>query len=554
MNREDLQKLPIEELKKIAMEKAQAPAQPDIESLRQMPIEDLRAMAMQKAAMVAPDQSSIGDQARTFAESAGQALTLGYVPQIKAGIAEGVEEIGDFFTGDQTPDESYTQRRDRYIKELKDLQAQNPEASTAGTVTGTLASLFVPGGAAAKGAGALSKIGRAGAIGAGMGFLANPEDVEGEVGLQLKERLKGGLKGGATGAVLGGAIEGASKIVRGLRNSPKVLEGRALERAIESLGPSKTKMTNLSARPGRIDQMGKILLDEKVVDIGDDFASIAQKAQGKVDEVGREIGDLYSQSDRILAEVSTQGLPLDKIKKLGSTRINSEQLADSLVREVNKSMKNLAGSGQIRRAVKRVADDIRGGSTNKSLSETLDLRKSVDEMINFSRRNAELKGVEEVLYNFRTKLNDKIEQRLGVIDDVIGTKGAPEKLKELNKRYSVFKEAADIAKDAADGAKKNRSFSLTDYLTGGAIGGVFGSLPGMIAGAVINKAARKYGRAGSAKAMMKVAEILKNNPTALGRYSQVLTDAASKNTDEFIKAFIKLQKSDPEFYLKLKEP
>lgn len=189
-------------------------------------------------------------------ESAGDVVTLGYAPQIKAGLVEAVHSIpfmperskllagltrplsevvsGEAFK-DLKPLGSYTETRDQSIKDATALKDANPTASKVGTIAGLVAA------GAAGGSGATSLLGQ-GAKGAITAAAMNPGDKEGEISpLQLEQRGKQAAAGGLTALLLGGLGAGAAKIAPKLQSS----ESKAAQLAMD-LGSTGERPMGLS--------------------------------------------------------------------------------------------------------------------------------------------------------------------------------------------------------------------------------------------------------------------------------------------------------------------
>jgi len=125
------------------------------------------------------DPKKMAGEAEAAIQGFGTTATLGYLPQIQAGLEPVTDKLFSFFTGkDAAPDErSYVQRRDAHIDRGERLGQEHPTASMLGKGAGIGTSLLIPGAAAAKGSGLLAKMGLAGLMGAAY----NPGDVKGEV-------------------------------------------------------------------------------------------------------------------------------------------------------------------------------------------------------------------------------------------------------------------------------------------------------------------------------------------------------------------------------------
>lgn len=187
---------------------------------------------------------STGDALQTFAEGAADMSTLGYRPQVQAGIESAVaslpggpdavnRQLREQGFDVQDPGEGYVAARDRIISGSKKRAEENPEAA----MLGSLAGLVGPSAgvsiakAAGRGAKALGAGRGLGAIlgGTATGAAYNPGDVEGELsGLQLKERLGGAAIGGGIPAVNVAARAGAQKLARGV--------GKKISNAVGTIG------------------------------------------------------------------------------------------------------------------------------------------------------------------------------------------------------------------------------------------------------------------------------------------------------------------------------
>lgn len=166
-------------------------------------------------------------------EGFGETATLGYLPQIQAGI----EKILPNPTADadaklkamgiDVPEQSYVQMRDENIARQGQLAKQNPGASMAGKGAGIVASMAMPLPGAAMG-----KVARSALQGGITGAAYNPGDVKGEVNpLQLEERAPNAALGtlfGTAGGLAGkgiGALANKSRMVDRVKDSANLSKG-----------------------------------------------------------------------------------------------------------------------------------------------------------------------------------------------------------------------------------------------------------------------------------------------------------------------------------------
>lgn len=208
---------------------------------------------------------------------AAQGLTFGFGDEIAAGV-QGLIPGGDDY-------ETALRKRRR---DFANAQADNPNAYVAGDVGGSVAGALIPGGAAVRGAGLLSRVGRGAALGGAGGALRGAGD-----GTDAESRASGALRGGATGAALGGGLTGLGS---GLRAGGD-LTNRGLDNVV---GAVSQTVDNLRASPlGRTLQPRGVSgratralapMSDDLVDAGTDYLAtkgpLGRRAAGA-------IGDFY---------------------------------------------------------------------------------------------------------------------------------------------------------------------------------------------------------------------------------------------------------------------
>jgi hypothetical protein len=240
-------------------------------------------------------------QAQTFLESAGKGITLGYLPQIQAGVEKATDFVSSFipgsatntdkklreqgFTIDQQGD-TYLEKRDQNIARQAEQAEAYPMTAMAGEVGGAIVSGIATGGLGSKvqAASRLKRIGQAAKVGAVYGALANPGDVEGELNvLQVGERAKGAVKGALTGAILQGGVESFGKARMMLKESARAKE---IEQAVDTTSQvlkntAKNIKNNIdnALNPKRVEDFDDILKVLKENNITDDISKIPESLE-----------------------------------------------------------------------------------------------------------------------------------------------------------------------------------------------------------------------------------------------------------------------------------
>lgn len=425
-----------------------------------------------------------GRVAQTALESFGNMATFGNLAQLQAGVAkllpdpgrEVDEELRSQGFTVQGPDTSYVAERDANIRRREALEAENPRAALAGKAAGFAATIPVLGGGsvAATTAGRAAQAARGGAI---AGALTNPGDTAGEVASPLSEltqRAKQSATGAATGAVFQAGLEKVAAPVA--RAVGQKLGGSAERMATKALSPTKGQLEKLQAS-GQEQKLGRMLLDEGAIPAGGRTSAILRRVSERKESVGEKIGEILGSAG-------------DKKLISGKVIANNLKQADEFVDVAA----GIPGAEGLAGRAEKMLQTIRSRG-QMSVKDAHQLRKQVDKLINFSKRNDELRGVEPQLYAIRTELNNAIQS---VMNRFPGKQG--EQLKRLNAAYSKLAEAERIAEGGVARAGANRTISLTDTIA--AMGGLASGGPGLaVAAGAANKLARTYGRTTAARGL-----------------------------------------------------
>lgn len=509
-------------------------------------------------------QKSMSEEAKSspveaFAQSFGNAATFGYLPQIQAITEPAIQGAIDLVTGDNTDqalkergfdvqspkEDSYVQRRDKYIASQEQLAKENPVANIAGGVTGSIASGIATGGALGKLLGTAGKtsnfIGRAkeaAKTGAAIGAIRNPGDTEGEVNLiQVGDRLKNAASDAATGLVVQGGLEGAKKVGEGIKHSGKAIKTFSQMKALKGSG-AMLKDFRKALGNKKAGELGQSVIDEGLIKYGDDVADIAKNSEKALKESGGRIGAIYNKADEITSITS------DDIK-----RLNNDFLDEASER--------LSGTVDGKQVAQKLDDILSTLSENKNptFSELRKLRASIDDQINYSKATQDLPKYQDELLHLRNKVQELVKKKIGDVNPSLG-----KELSKENKRFSNIAEITKIAKDKMAREESNAAMGLRERISGGvgavvggmigsSMGGPLGTLTGAAIGnklgAISTKVARQYGTPFVALTANKVARALEKNQDALGKFSKPLIESAS-NPEKFV-ATVNMLMKDPDF-------
>lgn len=562
VNLESLSEDQINELvaKKIAM---RIPETAQADSLESMSEDEINNLVAQKVKR----QSGQDRPGQAALAGFGNAASFGYLPQLQAGVEKGVDYLFSDNTDeklrsqgfDVAPDPSYVETRDQYIKDNQSLQESNPYASIAGGVVGGIASGIATGGALGLGAKTATmgaRLGAAAKTGAVIGAVRNPSDKEGEIDpVQFLDRVKNASFDAATGIILQGGMETIGKAANIIKNSSKTLKSWSQVQSFKAAGPIKSEF-NKAFKGKKVAELGQTMIDKKIIAMGDDITDIAKKAEIIKAETGNKIGKIYEGVDDALDAIDPIKLTPEQTRSLVTSEIDLGNFANAYKANLIKRFKGLSGSSTIVARISKELDDI-AVNGKVSLKKLQEVRRSIDEQINFSKSTQELKGVQEELLNMRNKLQDIAKQRILAVDKINGTSMARD-LGRANKDYSNLSDISRVAQSKMAGDASNAAFGLRERMSGGTgavVGGMMAGAPGAaiggITGAITTKAARAYGSPMIAIASNRVARALENNKALLGKFSDPILKAAT-SPKEFVTA-VELMMKDPEFKAKVQK-
>lgn len=454
-----------------------------------------------------------------------EALSRG---DLKAVSTEGLQHLHDSAV---TP-----QSQQPYVLNLKETDARWRETLSPQNMNQMAANFVLPqvGGLAAQGLNRAGRVALSSLLGAGSGAAA---PVEGEKGtpelIPSPERVQNMKLGGALGLGTGAVAEGASQLL-GLVGGKAA--NRAGEKAAKAMGVDKpaAKVMINKYGPDSVRKLGQKALHEKLIPVFGTAEKIGDRASSVKKEVGEELGALIDSAD-------AAGAP--KV----SAAMEALKLSDDP--EIVK-LKKIPGMEGIAERVDRVLNTLYSNGDELSLRGAQELRRDIDQTINFAKKSEELKGVQPYLYKIRDALNDAMNDSVNQIQGENSNA-----LRAINRRYSDLARIEEVANKRLAGDLANRAIGLTDTIAGAggaSVGATMGSATGIpgaafiggLAGAGGNKLARTYGPALDARTSNLIANLLGagnsglsgvlGSPGASTLAVEALLDKARKNQDNAI--------------------
>lgn len=490
----------------------------------------------------------------------GEGATLGYLPQLQAAG----EQVIDFFTpepesdrllkeqGFKLPEEpGYIESRDAFIQRGQQLQDEAPVAFGVGQVAGGLAAT-APLGAAVTMKGAA-------VTGAAYGALQNPGDIEGELSpLQLDKRIKNTAYGALTGLLAQGGVKAIAKASQAIRSAPGAIKTLAEARAAKATGMIYKDIKKMHS-PEQARAIGRVLLDKKLIHAGEDVADVAKKTFIERQNIGNQVGELFSDADKILLK-SSKTATGTTAKVLNKSRINLSDFAKSHARVLKRRLRGRVGATDAQSSLNKMLEEIGDSGNNVGLRKLHEIRQSIDKQINWGKATKDLPLVQQELKVIRKQLDNMAKARFRAVDRLAGGKRVAQ-LNKINKEYSAMATANDIAQDHAKRLLGNRFLGMSEQIGGGAgatigtmVGGPAGGVVGGMAGIGMARFARQYGSPIVAKTADRVAKMLEGpeGKKALGAYADDLIQKLASDPKEFVLA-IQALRNDPDFKRRVKK-
>lgn len=443
------------------------------------------------------------------AQGAAQGASLGFADELM-GMAGSLMTPNNKGSTEQVLN-SYQTMRDKQRQDVAKAQKDNPMTYGAGMLGGTMASNMIPGMGIARGAKAATSIAKATGQGlaAGIGENVNPDELG-------EDALKGAALGGVGQTVIGGLGKMASAF------TPSALKGFAERRAVKAAtGQNVAALRkaaniskeggNLADAEGKIQRMGRDILDEGALDAFDSVRDLSPKLGAARQKYGQEIGDIGTKIDE-LAPKSVDGKKMSEALLEYAAKIApsgpGEKLQNALMKEASRFEK----TGQM------------GFEDAQAFKDTFKY-KATDP--------SSILGNQDVTNKVRQVIGQGQEDAAGALTSRPGLEGLLDQYKNAKKKYGSFAGSEAAATGRAVSDLSNRFVSPSDYAAGAtaaatsAMAGDPSAIKGAIAMAA-NKISRERGSSVAALTADRLAKTLDKSPEFVKEFGQVVLDAMNR--------------------------
>ena len=511
------------------------------------PMSDAQMDALAAKQNQKPSPESSATQA--FFDNVGNAAALGYAPQIAGKITEWLSPSKDEIASIVRPDiaakpdkknipyNPYLIGRDTTVQALGQEYQGHPAASIAGGLTGALGSALlapIPGAQATSIGGGILK---GAAVGAGYGAVSNPGDTEGMIDpTQFGARFSNAGRGALLGGVAGGVTQGVSKGLNALANSPESLQAAANSQANSASGAMLKDFRALNGA-NREQAVGQFALDKGLVQAGDTFDTVGQKAGALRQDAGQRLNSLYETANKAAANDP------EPPSVIGFNPIrDKEQILDAVRQKLGVAVDKKGAVNAVSDYLDELGQD--HGNTVLDPKTANDVETAVSQKVDYMRNPVNPAPTNEKAFSVMRKIiSDKVDGHVEYLADQMNDPLAAEKLAEANKDYGFASTILKMAKDRANRILANNKLSLTDTIAGGAgatagavAGGLMGdskesgigAIVGGIGMAALHHYGKAYGPAMLASGLNTAAKVANYGPAQLGQVGgQVLTPAVA---------------------------
>jgi hypothetical protein len=465
-------------------------------------------------------------------EHYGNAATMGYLPHLQALIDKVMPDPNavlderlraDGFKVQNAPEKTYIQNRDENIARLAKEGEEHPVASGAGTVAGIVGGAVTGGklaGGFAKGASALQRLKSAAKTGAAFGAIGNPGDIEGEVSPQIEERAKNALMGAALGT--GGQLVGEGVGFTG-KKLADYFKRKAEEKAFKTSGAMLKDFRHANEK-GKVNELGRMMLDEEVVTPLTTPKTVANRLEGKIEGASQNLEDIITETEETGGKNFRKLKPAQR-KTLQEASFRPQEVAESMKKEIRDRYKHVPEE-KLQAAFDEIDSWLLKQPKVMGIRDTQQLKQEMNRFLKDSDFYGQPKSfTKEGTLAVRKGLKEGVERKADAFAEVMGEQGG--QIKATNKRLGNMIEAQDIAQDRISRDAANRAFGLTDtIMMGGGMGGgavagglLQGDIEGALKGAVIgsslgglNKLGRTYGNSLQATGFNNLSKMLAKTP------------------------------------------
>lgn len=348
----------------------------------------------------------------------------------------------------------------------------------------------------------------------------------GEEGESLGAKIDRAKSGGMLGGGIQLAAESLPVVGKFAGKIPGKINKWAEERAFKSAG-AMLKDYRKAGKPERVEEIGRFMLDNRLVRPGMTVADVAEESQTLRNSIGQKIGDAYER-----AKAALQGADVPE------ANLDPKTLADEFMVEFAASQKGTPGASARIRSVQSLVDDLKELPPDGGFTAVNGFRQKLDDLLYaHDKTPGTLPETKQGMQEFRSWIDKRVDKAIDAIDSATGGQVSKE-LPALNRQYGVASEVAKISKDQAFRQNANRFFSPTDWAsasTGAVIGAASGdSIENKIKNAAIgatlgaaNKVRRKYGTPLVSQGLDTVGTVLKKPLNTVARATAPLAESGS---------------------------
>lgn len=425
--------------------------------------------------------------------------------------------------------------RQQFAAREKGLERQHPGVSAASNVVG---GIFNPVTLATGGGGMVASkgLGQAMAQGAKLGLATGAAQGAGDVaseGLQGTDalgRLAAQTGMGAVGGGIGGGIVyGLGRGVSALKALPGTLKEAAETRAVKSMGPyaaELNKVTRGTKDWSEVQDMGRTMLDQKMVRPFDNAENVAERLAGMEEVRGKAVQESLESLAALPGGQNAASYPsLEKrIREAAQTEARNvarKPYVDELLSEASK-MEQIANPS---------LEQMKAGTmpvVSLSLPEAEALKRSYQATTNYATQAAGADARKTIAALARQEVEDSAQKTAVAA-------GKPELFDDFIKAKAAYADVAKplgVARPAVFRQERNRFISPSDYgfglAAGIATGGQQAQPLGMAAiGAMLHKLVRERGSSAAAVGLDNASKAMASTGDALAPLLSRLSPLAS---------------------------
>ena len=348
-----------------------------------------------------------------------------------------------------TGDQAVENARQQWMTRGNQMQKDRPVTSAVSEIGGAM--LNPIGGGPIRGLGQAIKSGVT--LGAMQG-LGNAIG-EGDSGLETGKKT---LLGAGMGAVAAPVGYGLVKGLGALKNAPGALREFAEGRAVKSLNPQLRDLKGVTGGDvmgdGPITDLGRDLLDRRMVRFGDKSSTVADRLRGEVDRTGGNVGEALDAADEAAQSLPKywERTPVD-VRSVGG-RLASDAKIQPFTR------------GDLSSALSKEAEAFNSTAPMMGIKEGEIAKRGLQSRVNYADTTSNQKASNEALESAAKYMRGEVERAI----DATGERaGKPELLGNFVKakqEYAPMQQALDIAEAGSLRDFRNRWVSPSDYGAG----------------------------------------------------------------------------------------